>query len=140
MTERRDRHPAQLGLRRRPRGQALVLFALFLLVLLGASAVAIDYANWLLTDRRLQNVADHAALAGAAMFDQSNQASCGASPAICADARAQAWTSLSQDLGLNLEADPSIAPCLAQRDTPVGGYKDAADSPDHCASASFKGH
>ena len=46
------------ALRRRSRGQALVLFALFLLVLLGASALAIDYANWLLTDRRLQNNAN----------------------------------------------------------------------------------
>ena len=58
-----------LALARHRQGQALVLYALFLLVLLGASALAVDYANWLLIDRRLQNVADHASLAGAAMFD-----------------------------------------------------------------------
>jgi len=35
-----------------------VLFALFLLALLGISALAIDYASWLVVDRNLQNVAD----------------------------------------------------------------------------------
>ena len=49
-------------------GQVLVLFVLFLLVLLGVSAVGIDYATWLLTDRNLQNTADHAALAGASQL------------------------------------------------------------------------
>jgi Flp pilus assembly protein TadG len=122
------------------RGQALVLFALFLIVLLGASALAIDYANWLLTDRRLQNVADHAALAGAAMFDQSSQQpDCGSNPALCNSARAQAWASLSQDLSLGLD-DATIS-CLAQRDTPVGGYTDASsDTVDGCNAATFKGH
>ena len=136
-----DRHAGyrSSSLSPRPRGQALVLFALFLLVLLGASAVAIDYANWLLTDRRLQNVADHAALAGAAMFDQSSQQpSCGSNPALCNDARAQAWESLNQDLGLSLSN--ATVSCLALRDTPVAGYKDASDSPDSCTAASFNGH
>ena len=55
---------------RRATGQTLVLFALFLTVLLGVSALAIDYAHWLLTDRTLQNASDHAALAGASVFGQ----------------------------------------------------------------------
>ena len=60
----------------RPRGagQVLVLFVLFLLVLLGISALAVDYASWLLTDRNLQNVADHAALAGASEFQDNSTA------------------------------------------------------------------
>src|SRR3989304_10461433 len=81
-----------LALARHQQGQALVLYALFLLVLLGASALAIDYANWLLIDRRLQNVADHASLTGGATFeDQFVAGSCaGPGGPQGADARAPA--------------------------------------------------
>ena len=106
---------------RHRQGQALVLYALFLLVLLGASALAIDYANWLLIDRRLQNVADHASLAGAAMFDDQFVAgSCaGLGQPQCVNARAQAWTSLNEDLNLGLfEVDITA---LAGSDTPETG-------------------
>jgi Flp pilus assembly protein TadG len=88
-------------------GQVLVLFVLFLLMLLGVSALAIDYASWLLVDRNLQNVADHAALAGASVFDdRTTQGSCfgGSGQANCEAARAQAWTSISDELGLGLSA------------------------------------
>jgi hypothetical protein len=87
------------------RGQVLIMFALFLLVLLGISALAVDYAGWLLTDRALQNVADHGALAGASEFDsRAVQANCGSGPGVpeCNGARAQAWTSISNELKLNL--------------------------------------
>jgi hypothetical protein len=106
------------------RGQALALFALFLLVLMGAAALGVDYANWLLTDRQLQNVADHAALAGAAQFSSDFTASsCGASPGStqCVNARSQAWESISQELGLNLQG-PDIT-SLASRDSPAAGDK-----------------
>jgi hypothetical protein len=118
---------------------------LFLLVLLGASA-AIDYANWLLTDRRLQNVADHAALAGAAMFeDRFAPGSCasGLGKAQCDLARAQAWQSLDQDLApgpgqpTSLNLDDATIECLAAQDTPVGGWADASDA--GCAGHPF-GH
>jgi Putative Flp pilus-assembly TadE/G-like len=106
-------------------GQVLVLFALFLLVLLAVSALGIDYANWLLTDRRLQNVADHAALAGASQFDIRLNGSCGGAPAECVTARALAWKSLANDLNLrdaaNAElADPAIQ-ALAAGDSPSTG-------------------
>jgi hypothetical protein len=109
-----------LALARHQQGQALVLYALFLLVLLGASALAVDYANWLLIDRRLQNVADHASLAGAAMFeDQFVAGSCaGAGQPQCNDARAQAWASLNEDLNLGL-SDADIT-TLSASDTLVG--------------------
>jgi len=112
-----------LALARRWQGQALVLYALFLLVLLGASAVAVDYANWLLIDRRLQNVADHASLAGAAMFDDQFVAgSCaGVGQPQCVDARTQAWASVNEDLNLGL-SDTDIT-TLAGSDTPVAGQK-----------------
>ena len=106
-------------------GQVLVLFVLFLLVLLGVSAVGIDYAAWLLTDRNLQNTADHAALAGAGEFDQRiSQGSCSGGPgqAKCINARAQAWKSLSNELKLNL-TDPAIA-ALSAGDSPAGGQPD----------------
>lgn len=128
-------------------GQALVLFALFLLVLLGASALAIDYANWLLTDRRLQNNADHAALAGASAFQQNfSQAACLSTPTQpdCLNARAQAWASLDQDVdrgpglpGLNLD-DAAIA-CLSTQDTPQAGWTNANQAGAGCGNYPF-GH
>src|SRR5512135_1510078 len=101
MTDQRHERGPCASQRLQARGQALVLFALFLIVLLGASALAIDYANWLLTDRRLQNVSDHAALAGASVFaTRQTQASCAVDPGAtdCANARQQAWASILQDL------------------------------------------
>jgi len=116
--------------RRAQRGQVLVLFVLFLLVLLGISALAIDYASWLLTDRALQNYSDHAALAGASAFaDRTQQGSCsgGSGATDCNNARAQAWASLNSDLGLGL--DPEIITCLATAgggDSPAAGELDAS--------------
>lgn len=53
----------------RPKGQMLVIFALFMsLVFIGVAALAIDFGTWLLTQRTLQNAADGAALAGAAEY------------------------------------------------------------------------
>jgi hypothetical protein len=123
------------------RGQTLVLFALFLTVLIGVSALAIDYANWLLTDRKLQNVSDHAALAGASVFNQNvNQASCSTNPGqqLCVDARIHAWTSLSQELDLGL--DPvAVVDCLANvGNTPEAGWTNASEA--GCPDATFDGH
>jgi hypothetical protein len=109
------------AIRSRVRGQVLVLFSLLLLVLLGASAVAIDYATWLLTDRDLQNVADHAALAGASQYrDPSTANDCGGTK--CDLARNLAWTSLNQDLDLGLT--PGVIGALALADSPAGGQPD----------------
>jgi Putative Flp pilus-assembly TadE/G-like len=126
------------------KGQTLVLFALFLTVLLGASALAVDYANWLLTDRSLQNVADHAALAGASVFgSETPTGSCGAGVGVtnCLNGRAKAWRSLNQELTLGL-TDSTIS-CLAGNtpgsggDTPVGGWKNASAA--GCTATSFQG-
>jgi hypothetical protein len=104
------------------RGQALALFAIFLVVLMGAAAVAIDYANWLLTDRQLQNVADHAAHAGAAQFScdfSASSCASGGGPAQCLNSRTQAWASLNQDLNLGL-TDATIS-TLASTNSPAVG-------------------
>ncbi|MBI2782083.1 MAG: Tad domain-containing protein [Chloroflexi bacterium] len=113
---------------RPPKGQALVLFALFLLVLLGVSALAIDYANWLLIDRQLQNVSDHAALAGAAEFSSdftAGNCGSGSGPTQCLNARTQAWTTLFQELNLSGNAGASAAIAqLAQTDSPAVGVQE----------------
>lgn len=57
------------------RGQALVLTVVFLTVLLGMTALAVDVGTWFYAKRKLQAVADAAALAGAqALPDNVNQA------------------------------------------------------------------
>jgi hypothetical protein len=103
------------------RGQALVLFALFLLVLLGISALAVDYANWLLIDRRMQNVSDHASLAGASVFKQTiSGTNCKEDPDnfnCQVAARTLAWTSLNDELDLGIA---NIA-ALAAADSPGAG-------------------
>lgn len=96
-------------------GQSLVLFALFLTVLLGISALGIDYASWLLTDRKLQNLSDSAATAGASAFGvRAARGSCAVSPADakCVQARTQAWKSLDQALALGMN-DATIASVAA---------------------------
>ena len=50
--------------RRQSKGQVLALFALFLVVLIGATAVTVDYGTWLKSRRDYQNFADAAVLAG----------------------------------------------------------------------------
>ena len=116
-----------MAARHTPRGQVLVLFVLFLLVLLGISALAIDYGSWLLTDRALQNVADHAALAGAAAFDdRTSQGNCsgGSGAAQCIAGREQAWASLNNDLALGMSV--TTINCLSTTDSPAAGETDSS--------------
>jgi Flp pilus assembly protein TadG len=120
-----------MSTRRSSRGQVLVLFVLFLLVLLGISALAIDYAGWLLTDRSLQNVTDHAALAGASQFQQrQTQGSCsgGTGQQQCNNARIQMWTSLNEELSLGLSA--TTISCLASASPGFDGNSPAAGDTD----------
>ena len=70
-------------LRRRPRGQSLILVALSLIVLMGFAGIAIDVGAMMLTRNELQNAADAAALAGAGALYQKNV--CPAPPASCYD-------------------------------------------------------
>lgn len=121
------------------KGQVLVLFVLFLLVLLGISALAIDYANWLLIDRRLQNTADHVALAGASVFGErapDEVFSCGSGK--CDDAREQAWAAFSEELDLNLTG-PQVA-CLAAINTPEAGWTSTDNADVSCTPKVDFGH
>lgn len=55
-------------------GQVLVLAALFMFVLLGAAALAVDYGSWLSARRDFQGVADAASLAGAGQLPPPGEA------------------------------------------------------------------
>lgn len=81
--------------RRRPvRGQILAVFALFLIVLLGFTALAVDYGTYLVARRDYQNAADAGAIAGAAyMVRPLTNAKHG-------DAVAAAWEAVKSKLGL----------------------------------------
>jgi Flp pilus assembly protein TadG len=96
---------------RRSQGQVLVVFAIFLIVLIGASAITIDYATWLKVRRDYQNMADAAALQGAALLTRPMD------NAKRILAREAAWESLQDQLGLGPSIDPSV---LRSSDTPSG--------------------
>ena len=86
-----DRHAAR-------RGQTLVLFALFLIVLVGSAALTIDYGTWLKSKRDYQNAADTAALQGATFLVKPiNTTKQG-------QARQAAWNSLNRQLNLSVPA------------------------------------
>jgi Flp pilus assembly protein TadG len=57
-----------MSVRMSERGQAIVLMALSLVVILGMAALVVDVGNWYHTKRRLQGTADAAALAGAQLL------------------------------------------------------------------------
>jgi hypothetical protein len=102
--------------RGRREGQTLVLFALFLVVLLGATGIAVDYGSWLKVRRDYQNVADAASLAGSVLLVRP------ITVAKQIEARKAAWKSIEDQLGLTLDET-----ALAAADTPVGpGYPDVA--------------
>jgi Flp pilus assembly protein TadG len=98
--------PAKL--RPRVAGQVLVLFALFLPVLLGFAAIAIDLGRFEMDRRFLQNAADAAALAGASALIE------GASPTQAeANVRAILAANFTGDPTGTAPAQPSAVPLYA---------------------------
>jgi len=91
------------------RGQVLALFALGLLVFLGAAALTIDYGYWLQERRNLQNAADAAAQAGI-----SELLTRPITPAKQEAASEHAMLYLDDQLGMGLEVDSQIK-CAAAR-------------------------
>src|SRR6266508_3493211 len=81
-------------------GQVLALFALFLIVLIGATAVTVDYGTWLKVRRDYQNFSDAAALAGGGFLSRPISSSQSDPKRI--QARRAAWDSLNAQLGLGL--------------------------------------
>jgi len=123
----------------RPRagGQVLVIFALFLVVLLGAAALTIDYGNWLKARRDYQNYADAAVLAGAGFLTRPLNDPCVGSKPKHQCAREAAWASLEKQLGLTL--DEVTLGTLDRVDEPVGPYLLTVTSPASAAGAKYPG-
>ncbi len=119
------------------RGQVLVLFALFLVVLVGSAALTIDYGSWLKFRRDYQNGADAAALAGAAHLSRP------ITPAKQIAARRAAWETLNAQLGLGLTT--SDLDGLDDGNTPAGppsvynGYRIWVSSPANGAGSKYPG-
>jgi hypothetical protein len=91
-------------------GQTIVIFAIFLVVLLGSTALAVDYGSWLKSRRDYQNVADAASLSGSVQLVRP------ITPAKRVAARQAAWKSIEDQLGISLD---EVA--LAGGDTAAGG-------------------
>jgi hypothetical protein len=91
------------GRRRSSSGQALVLFAFFLIVLLGVTAITVDYGSLLKVRRDYQNVTDAAVLAGSVFLTRP------VTPAKSVAARTAAWESIKDQLGLTALAPATQA-------------------------------
>jgi hypothetical protein len=87
-------------------GQAVVLMVISLAVLTGMAALVLDVGMWMRTDRRLQQTADAAALAGAQML-----------PADPAAASSTALTYASKNGGDVLSADIVVTSTFTSNDT-----------------------
>ena len=128
--------------RRDARGQVLVLFALMLVVLLLASALAVDYGGWLVAKRNQQNVSDAAALAGAQQLTRPLTNTCvgGTSKAVCA--RRAAWQVIKSQLNLgSLDATVQGNSSTSQN-APYSenGWKVWVASPPSEAGSAYLGH
>ena len=126
---------ANIAVRRRSEsGQTLVIFAIFLVVLLGATAITVDYGSLLKVRRDYQNAADAAVLAGSVFLTRP------VTPAKSIAARQAAWKSIKDQLGLTLD---EVA--LASTNTPLlspvtdGGYRLWVSTPPLGAAAAYAG-
>lgn len=114
------------------RGQVLVLVGIFMIVLVGFTALVVDYGSYLIARRSYQNTADAAALAGsvhlARPIDNTKRA----------QARADAWDSLQRQLGLTFGG--SSAP-TADTIAPYteNGWSIWVDTPPTVAGAKYPG-
>ncbi len=128
--------------RRSESGQTLVIFAIFLVVLLGATAITVDYGSLLKVRRDYQNAADAAVLAGSVFLTRP------VTPAKSIAARKAAWESIKLQLGLTLNEA-----ALALTDTPpaspvtdgnascsnCGGYRLWVSTPPLGAATGYAG-
>lgn len=91
----------------RQKGVVAVQVALFLVVLLGVAALAIDVARWVIVRNELQNAADAAALAGASQLPGPLVAS--ATQATWSSAAAAATTAANTSAGANYANGQAVA-------------------------------
>ena len=125
---------------RSDRGQVLVVFSLFLVVLAGFSAVTIDYGSWLKARRDYQNVADSAALAGSAFLVRPITNAPNDPERVAA--RRGAWYSINKQLGLSLDA-ATLANTNTAAGAPVtanaNGYAIWVSTPPITAGSDYPG-
>jgi putative Flp pilus-assembly TadE/G-like protein len=119
--------------RPRSRGQVLAITGLFMAVLLGFTALAVDYGTYLLARRHYQNVADAAAIAGSTYMSRPVTA------AKQDQARLAAWTSLQTQLGFP-DAIPGSAATLASGVAVTGGWTVWIATPPTAAGAAYRGN
>jgi hypothetical protein len=115
------------------RGQVLVLAMLAMAVLLGVSALAVDYGRWLVAKRDLQNEADAAVLAGAGFLETGSTGE-------QALARQAAWVSIRDELGLAV--DPAVlgaGSTVEGAPVQAAGYRIWVSSPAADAGADYPG-
>lgn len=117
--DRRRRHLT------RARGQVLVVFALGLLVLLGAAAVTVDLGMWLSDRRTLQNAADAGAQAGISELLKRPITDAKRAAAI-----EHALRYVNAQLGLGM-SDALISSCAAAAGDPAGNGL----GPEDCGGA-----
>jgi len=80
-------------------GQVIVVFALFLVVLLGFAALTVDYGSWLKIRRDYQNVADAMVLDGARFLSRPLSQPCIGPTPKAACAREAAWNAFQRMTG-----------------------------------------
>jgi hypothetical protein len=95
-----------MSVRKSESGQAIVLMALSLVVIMGMAALVVDVGNWYHTKRRLQGTADAAALAGAQLLPQDSPG-----------AQAMALSYADKNGGDVAGADITVTSTLQQDDT-----------------------
>jgi len=95
-----------MSVRKSERGQAVVLMALSLVVIMGMAALVVDVGSWYHTKRRLQATADAAALAGAQLL-----------PADSAGAQSMAQSYANQNGGDVAGADITVSSTVLPDDT-----------------------
>jgi Flp pilus assembly protein TadG len=115
----------------------LVLFAFVLVVLLGASALAVDYGSSLLTRRSLQNDVDAASLAGVVQLGVTGACGNSAARAVCA--RQDAWQSLKTRMNLTTANPTTLAATNTAQASPYteAGYKIWVDTPPSAAGTAY---
>ncbi|HZM72768.1 MAG TPA: pilus assembly protein TadG-related protein [Candidatus Polarisedimenticolia bacterium] len=123
------------------KGQVLALFALFLIVLIGATAVTVDYGTWLKVRRDYQNFADAAALAGGGFLSRPITSNPSDPKRVLA--RRAAWDSLNAQLGLGLNNGQlnTLQASNTSAGTPetFGGYRLWVSTPPIGASTKYPG-
>lgn len=112
-------------------GQILAIFALFLIVLLGFTALAVDYGTYLMARRDYQNTADAAALAGSVYLTRP------ISNAKQQQARRAAWQYLRNELSISGPGNPAVGTGA----TPYaeGGWSIWVDTPASAGGSAYLG-